>query len=240
MAALDDAEFERQGRERAEKLKAQFPAPGRQGIGTNAYARAAFEAGTFEMSKALAPLRYGGQYATPSAAERRAAEAAADENVLAVVAKQEAIHARAEAVHALYNAPERRSDETIWNTYTRGVSAVAFTKGTKEADFVRKFRDLIAALLDAGDYDDDAAACSIEARLDKLTAPVKYPVLPEAAWEAADTYPLADREAEYARLEAKYGARNAATNGKSPSTNGHATVPKTSVLRKRASAAALH
>jgi len=234
IAALDDAEFLQLGREDAKALQANAPA-GRQNISNDPYVRHFWEAGTVAMSRALAPMRFGDQRGEPTAAHLRAAQKQADANVLEVVAQEIAIRRRAAAVAAIHSAPERRSDDTIWGTYTHGVGAIAFTKGRGEADFVRKFRELIAALLDA-DVDD---ARSIESGLNRLTAPVKYPVLPNAAWIAADSYPVPDdREAEYARLTELYGPR-AGTNGSAATTNGKAVVPKTRALRTRA-AAALH
>jgi len=52
----------------------------------------------------------------------------------------------------------------------------------------------------------------LERKLERHTG-IPFPQLPGAAWEAADLLPPADRQAEYDRLEAKYGPRNSSTNG---------------------------
>ena len=43
--------------------------------------------------------------------------------------------------------------------------------------------------------------------------------LPDAAWGVADTLPESERQAEYDRLEQKYGPRNASTNGAGKTTS---------------------
>jgi hypothetical protein len=81
---------------------------------------------------------------------------------------------------------------------------VARLQGNKEHDFISKWRELIAARNDAIEYGDSTLA--IEARLERLVG-IPYPVVPEAAWNAADTLPTSERQNEYDRLERKYGAR---------------------------------
>ena len=77
----------------------------------------------------------------------------------------------------------------MWATYARGIGAIAWRQGNKETEFVRRWRDLIAARTDAEEYDDEAAVHAIEGRLDRMTTPLMSPQYPAAAWEAADTPP---------------------------------------------------
>jgi hypothetical protein len=225
-----EAEYAREGLERAKKLQAECP-PGRQSNALYGYANAASQLGVVTMFKATEPFRARGEFHRPTESERRKDAAAADANVLAAVARQEADHVRAEALSARYKEPGRRSNETIWNGYLHGVTSIAFTKGNGEAEFVRKWRDLIAAIIDT---DDDVDARVLESRLNRLTAPVTYPVLPEAAWMAADTYNAGDREAEYVRLEQLYGPRYGT---ETPATNTNGTAKRT--LRKTRSLTAV-
>ncbi len=102
--------------------------------------------------------------------------------------------------------------ERVWLAYAGQVSAVAWAQGDKEPRFTAAFRDLIAARNDAEASGDDVDVHAVEARLNRLTG-VPYPQLPEAAWVAADLLPATDRQAEYDRLERKYGPRNPATTG---------------------------
>jgi hypothetical protein len=67
---------------------------------------------------------------------------------------------------------------------------------------------MVAARQDAESFGDSTAA--IDDRLLRLVG-VPYPTLPEAAWNAADTLPAPERQAEVDRLTAKYGPREPAT-----------------------------
>ena len=167
-------------------------------------------AGWEAIERIRAPFRtqdrlYGGALA---AAEHEAGRIADT-----VVFEQCMIALRAQDVGAIYAEPERMSQERVWAAYTHAVGAMAWAQGNKEAEFTRRWRELIAARNDAEAYDDAAGIRSIEARLDKLTAPVKYPQYPQAGWEAADVLSPTARDQEYLRLEAKYGPRNPSSNG---------------------------
>jgi hypothetical protein len=210
-SAEADADRTRRAQKWAEELKAES-GPGRRSIALDPYARVVFDAGTSALSEALEPFRYErNRFPTPTESEKRVAEQQVQRNVDALVVRQLKIYLRAADVREVYADPERMSHERVWNAYTRGVGAIAFTKGSGEAEFLRRWRDLLHARNDAEAYGDDVRA--IERRLDRLTAPVTYPQYPAAAWDAADTLPEADRQAEYDRLEQKYGPRNATTNG---------------------------
>jgi hypothetical protein len=115
---------------------------------------------------------------------------------------------------AVYNAPDRMEYARIQYAYTTAIASIAQHQGNKEASFIRKFRELIAERQDAEEYDDEPEVRSIEARLNRLTAPVTFPVIPAAAYEAAALLPAAERAEESARLDAKYAApTTASTNG---------------------------
>ncbi len=227
LAALDSPAYRGDLTKRAEKwadeLRAKSPG-GRQSIALDYYTRVFWEAGTVEMSRAIEPPRRDGTFGRRTEAEQRKVDAATARNVHATVISQLKIYLRARDVAAIWNDPDRMEAERIWNAYARSVGAIAFTKGSGEATFVRKWRDLIAAL---NDSDDDTDARLLTARLDRLTLPVKYPVLPDAAYEAAATLPKAEQQAELERLDAKYKAPTNVT-----STNGTAkrTLRKTRTL----------
>jgi hypothetical protein len=233
LAALDgpayDAELTKRATKWADELRAKSPG-GRQSIALDYYTRVFWESGTVEMARAIEPPRRDGSYGRRTEAEQRKVDAATNRNVHATVISQLKICLRAQDVAAIWNDPDRMEAERIWSAYLHGVSSIAFTKGNKEADFVRGWRDLITARNDALEYagDDDAEVRSIEARINRLTAPVKFPVLPEAAYEAAATLPAAERTEEIARLDHKYAAPAAATNGNG---NGKTTIRKTRRLQ---------
>jgi hypothetical protein len=187
--------------------------PGRRPIATDPYARVVYAAGTAELSEALAPLRFDGSFIRPTESENRAAEQQAQRNVDALVVRQLEISEQARETQAVHNQPDRMEYARIWSAYARSVESLAFTKGRKEPEFVGRFQALMAERNDAESYDDEAAVRSVEARLDRLTAPVRFPQLPESAWRVADLLPTTDRQAELDRLDAKYGPRNPSTNG---------------------------
>jgi hypothetical protein len=214
LAALDTPEADADLTRRAEKWAGELKAetgPGRRSISTDPYARVIYDAGGLELDKALLPLRFDGRFTYPSESEKRAAEQQAQRNVDALVVRQLKIYLRAADVRAIHEDPDRAEDKRVWQAYTKAVGAIAWAQGNKEADFIRRWRDLIAARNDAEEYDDLAAVRAITTRLYRLTG-VPYPQLPDAAWEAADNLPQSERQAELDRLEVKYGPR-IATNG---------------------------
>ena len=144
--------------------------------------------------------------------------------------RQLKIYLRAADVRAIYADPDRMEQERVWAAYARGIGAIAWRQGNKETEFVRRWRDLIAARTDAEEYDDEAAVRAIEGRLDRMTAPVMFPQYPAAAWEAADTPPEANRQVEYDRLEAKYGSRHPSTNGTANKIRGRRQTRSTPAL----------
>ena len=112
-------------------------------------------------------------------------------------------HLRRTDEAALYRDPDRLEEQRIWNDYTAQVSAYAWQQGNKSDEWVRRWQQMVADRAAAEEYGDPTGA--IDARLLRhVGAP--YPVLPDAAWAAADTMP-SDRQAEYDRLTAKYGPR---------------------------------
>ncbi len=140
-------------------------------------------------------------------AERKAGRAAD-----AVILNQCEIALRARDVAAVYADSDRLEDERVRALYNKSVTAAAWAQGNREAQFIARFAELIAARRDAEAFGDADGIRAAEARLNRLTG-VPYPTLPEAAWAAADEIPtLADRQAEYERLELKYGPRNPDAN----------------------------
>ena len=222
LARLDtpesEAEFLRQGRQDAEELAAQS-GPGRRSIAFDPYAMAAFVAGSGALSEATAPMKFGGNLGPPTESEQRAAAATADRNVLEVVARQQAIYRRADAVRAIHFDPDRAEADRIWNAYMRQINSVAFTHGNKVDAFARRFWVLVGELEDAQSYDDDAGVRAGEARLFRHTGR-RWPQLPEAAWVQADLLPEAVRQEELDRLEVKYGPRRPSANGTAGKTRG--------------------
>jgi hypothetical protein len=203
LAALDTPEAVADRRKRAQKWAEQLE--GRARGQMFMYASPA------EMDSIHQPFRtnfYGTQTDTWRETAERAAGRAAD----AVVLKQCEIQLRARDLAEVYNDPDRQEAERVWGSYAKGVGAIAWAQGDRETAFIAKWRDLIAARRDAEQYDDAGAVRSIDARLLRLVG-IPHPVLPGAAWDAADILPAAERAEEYARLEQKYGPRNPSTNG---------------------------
>jgi hypothetical protein len=175
-------------------------------------------AGFEALDKIHKPFRYDGSIATPDAQQRQAADREAGRVADGIVRAQCRIAARARAIAAVYRDPERRSQETVDHGYERGVSAWAWSQGSKEADAVRQFNRLIVSRSEAEEDEDDREVARIDARLLTLTG-IPHPVYPDAAWTAADTYSGADRQAEYDRLTEIWGPRHPAattTNGTKP------------------------
>ena len=142
--------------------------------------------------------------------EQKDGERKAIENMDALVARQCEEQLRRLDEVAIHADPDRVEAQRIWIEYTNQVSAVAQRQGNNQQDsFIASFRDLISARADAEEYGDDTRA--IEARLGRLVG-VPYPTLPGAAWAAADLMPVSERQAEYDRLEAKYGPRPPVTD----------------------------
>ena len=112
-----------------------------------------------------------------------------------------------------HNPPSETADSVeaarIHNHYNSQVSAVAFRQGDQKPRFVARFAELIAERADAAAVGDDDGVRSAERRLDRHTG-VPYPQVPDAAWATADLLPAATRDAEYSRLERKYGPRSTA------------------------------
>jgi hypothetical protein len=102
--------------------------------------------------------------------------------------------------------PDALEAERIWAAYLRAVSSVALRQGNKEDAFVKRWRELVADRAEAEAIDDAAGVRAAERRLDRHVG-IAYPRLPDAAWSTAKVLPPAEREAEYRRLEAKYGPR---------------------------------
>jgi hypothetical protein len=205
----------------AKKLKAES-GPGRRSIALDTYARYVFIAGTVAVDVALTPTRlpdvtYSSSDTRPGVQHRiasltRDAEARADRNMEALVARQIEIDLEAQARSAVYNDPDRSEAERVWQPYANQVQAVAWRQGNKSDAFIKKWREQIDARNEAEEDGYDAAVRRIDARLLSLVG-VPHPVLPGAAWEAADMVPASERQQEYDRLEAKYGPRNPKSNG---------------------------
>jgi len=175
-------------------------------------------AGQNEIHGIYEPFRtYNRLYGTELDAAEREAGRRAD----AIVLRECEIVLRAQDVAQIYADPDRAEAERVWQKYARGVGAIAWAQGNKEADFIRRWSDLIAARRDAESFDDAAAVRSIDARLLRLVG-IPHPVLPEAAWDAADELGLAERQDEYDRLEKKYPGTRPGTG--TSSTNGIAKV----------------
>ncbi len=191
LKAVDSPEAVADRRKRAQKWAEELEGDARGHM----FALAGWE----ELNRIKEPFRYGGSPQVPTARERAAAEREAGRIADEVVLQQCMISLRARDVAAVYNDPARMAHEKVWNDYAKGVAAIAWSQGNKEADFVRRWRELIAARRDAEEYDDCGALRSIDARLQRLTG-LEYPVFP-----SADTVPEADR---------------------TPSTDGTATKPK--------------
>jgi hypothetical protein len=146
----------------------------------------------------------------PTDAETRAAEVEAGHGVDRLVLEQCMVHLRAEDMRDIYADPDRMESERVWNAYCHQVSAYAWQQGDQ---WIARWRAMIADRAAAEEYGDPTGA--IDARLLRHVG-TPYPVLPDAAWNAADTIPMAgERQAEYDRLTAKYGPREPST----PATN---------------------
>lgn len=130
----------------------------------------------------------------------------------ALVVRECKVDIRARDMRQIECDPDLLEDHRIRQAYNAQVSAIAWAKGDGEARFVRKFNALIEERRDAEEYGDDAGVRSAERQLDRHTG-VPYPLLPAAAWDAADLLPASDRQQELDRLEKKYGPRHPASNG---------------------------
>jgi hypothetical protein len=157
-----------------------------------------------------------GNWATEAAAEaaRRFRE---------VGAKYIAEQLRLVDISAVYGDPDRQEADRIRSAYNQVVSSVAAAKGNKEHRFIERFAELIAERTDAEAVGDDAGVRRAESALGRHVG-IQYPQLPAAAWESADQMAdAAARDAEYRRLEAKYGPRDTKKSTRSRSRAG-ATV----------------
>ncbi len=225
LAALDSAEADADRTRRAEKwaeeLKAQS-GPGPRSIALDFYARVVHDVGRLAYDEALLPLRFGDSYSQPSESQRHRAEQEAQRNVDVLVVRQLKIYLRARDVQEIYADPDRMEQGRVWNAYLHQVDSICFTKGDKAPIFIARFLELVAARNDAEAYDDADGVRAAEARLDRLTAPVTYPRLPQAAWEQADLLPEGVRQEELDRLRQKYGDRP----GTDAPTNGNGKTPR--------------
>ena len=154
-------------------------------------------AGTVAMSRALDPPFHDIR-TWSTGRERKAAEQQAQRNLEALILAELELRELASETQAVHNDPERVEYFRIWNAYARSVQSVAKTKGN-EAEFVRRFQDLMAERHDAEEYDDEAAVRSVEGRLLRLVG-IPFPQLPDAAFEAAP---------DSARRRARRGTRQA-------------------------------
>jgi hypothetical protein len=111
---------------------------------------------------------------------------------------------------AIYNQPDRLEAQRIWTAHGTSVAAVAWAQGDQSEMWLKRWRDLLERRSDLEAIGDERGVRAATAKLDRYTG-VPYPQLPDAAWTAADLLPEADRQAEYARLEAKYGPREKPT-----------------------------
>ena len=225
LAAVDSPEAvaarKREAATLAKKLKAES-GPGRRSIALDTYARHVFIAGTVEVDIGMLPIRrpdvtFSSSDTRPGVQHRiasltRDAEAQADRNMEALVARQIEIELRARDVQKVYTDPDRSEAERVWQPYANQVQGVAWRQGNKSDAFIKKWRELLGARNEAEEDGDDAAVRRIDARLLSLVG-YPHPVLPGAAWEAADMVPASERDAEYERLAAKYGPRSPAANG---------------------------
>jgi hypothetical protein len=158
-----------------------------------------------DYENALAPHKHPDhRWGHASEAAERGAADECGRNFDELVARECEKILRDQDIAAVHNQPDRLEESRIWNLYTRNFAQVARMQGNKEHDFIRRWKDLIAARNDALEYGDSTAA--IEGRLERLVG-MPYPTLPEAAWNAAETLPTAEREIELVRLEQKYGPR---------------------------------
>jgi hypothetical protein len=111
---------------------------------------------------------------------------------------------------AIYNQPDRLEAQRIWDGYGRAVAAVAWAQGDRSETWLKRWRDLLERRSDLEAIGDERGVRAATAKLDRYTG-VEYPRIPAASWSTADLLPEVDRQAEYARLEAKYGPREKPT-----------------------------
>jgi hypothetical protein len=198
--ALDAPEAGADRKKRAKKLAEQLVGDARQAMIQTAERD--------EIKKACAPIyRAANTRDWNTSGPRlsmREAEKEAGRNMDALVWRQCEEQLRREEEAAIRTEPDRQEESRIWNLYTRTVAQTARAQGNKEHDFVRNWRELVMARNDAVEFGDDTGA--IEGRLGRLVG-VPYPVVPKAAWDAADLMPASERQAEVDRLTAKYGER---------------------------------
>jgi hypothetical protein len=207
LAAVDSPEAVADRRKRAKKWAEELEGRDRGYM----FALAGGEA----INSIYAPLKTQNRlYGDDLAKAEREAGRIADQ----VVLTQCEIALRAADIQAVTADPEREAAQKVWSEYANGVAAIAWAQGDREADFIRRWRDLIAARRDAEEYDDAATVRAIDARLLRLVG-IAHPQLPAAAWDAADQLSESERQAEYDRLEAKYGPRSPDTNGASTKTS---------------------
>lgn len=185
---------------------------GRQSIASDPLARIAARLPLGVLDKARAPMKFD-RFGPITAVELGTAVEETNSRMRAAMIDELMLDELAREESAIRNHPDRMEYARIWNAYAAQVESIAFTKGNQSDAFVRRFQGLMSERSDAEAYADDDAIRSIEARLNRHTAPVNFPVLPSAAWDAADLLPASDRQAELDRLEQKYGPRNAAANG---------------------------
>jgi hypothetical protein len=155
-----------------------------------------------ELAAALDPRRRLGPVSTAS--EKAHAERQATSNVKALIVRQIEAQLRHADERAVYFHPDRQEEQRIWSAYLNQVSMVGWSQGNKSDAWVARWQKLIRQRNAAQEYDE--STLSIDGQLEKMVG-VPYPKLPDAAWEAADCLSENEREAEYKRLEKKYGPR---------------------------------
>jgi hypothetical protein len=152
---------------------------------------------------ALAPLNTPHlHWDTVSEHEKKEANRQATQNIDALVVRQAEEELRRRDERALYADPDRLEEQRIWNAYCHQVSAATWQQGNQSAAWIARWQAMIADRAAAEEYGDPTGA--IDARLLRHVG-VPFPVLPDAAWAAADTIPMSgERTKELERLEQKY------------------------------------
>jgi hypothetical protein len=163
---------------------------------------------------------YTGGILSPTESQKREGRAEFRRRFEALVLRELETNELAREMASAFNSPERISYARIIRPWEVQVERVIFEHGNKAEAFAGRVRDLLRDRDLAGADGDEDDVRSIERRLDKLTG-VPFPVMPQAAFAAAEMLPAGDREAELERLEAKYGNR---TGAETPSSNGSGKV----------------
>jgi hypothetical protein len=198
IARLDSPEAIADRRLRAKKVRENLP--------YDQYWQLVHRAGVVALGEALIPHKTLDHRGTLIRLEldKATVEKQRKQNLDRLVERECEANLRHSEERAIYSDRDRQEEQRIWSAYLNYVSRIAWSQGNKSESWVAEWRKLIRQRNAAQEYDE--STLSIDGQLEKMVG-VPFPKLPDAAWDTADCLSEGDREAEYKRLEKKYGPR---------------------------------